>query len=155
MKTINPTKQQQHPMTAPIHPAASAYEAQLRIRREGEERSAAQQDLNSWLGELSTQRSATHQHLPNSKQSTKAKVPTTSNTVEESSVAASFEDERVRGNNFFSKGKYLKAIQCYTQCLGWKEASTTPVVYSNRGKSQYAIVHIFLLDVHLTPYFQT
>ena len=41
-------------MMAPIRPAASAYEAQLKIRREGEERSAAQQDL-------STKKSSVHQ----------------------------------------------------------------------------------------------
>ena len=136
-------------MTAPVHPAASAYEAQLKIRREGEERSAAQQDLSSWLGELSSKKSSLHQNSSHSKQRTKAKVSTTSQSVEESSAATSFEEERLRGNNFFSNGKFQEAIQCYTHCLGWKEASMTPVVYSNRGKSSSIDFFIRVLDLRL------
>jgi hypothetical protein len=107
------------------HPAASAYEAQLRIRREGEERNTAQQDLNLWLSDLKSAKN------PNS---TAVNRTTTkgSGLVAVGNTSLTFEEERRRGNDFFAKGKYQEAIQCYTRCIGHQESSS--VVYSNRGE---------------------
>jgi hypothetical protein len=122
-------------MTATAHhPAAAAYEAQLRIRREGEERNNAQQDLNSWLSELKLGKNEPPCVKAVAKK-TKAPSPAEAMLVV-TNEPISVEDERLRGNKFFSQGKYQDAVNCYTRCLGDKEAMTSPVVYSNRGKPQ-------------------
>ena len=116
--------------------AAAAYEAQLRIRREGEEISCAQNDLNSWLSDLKKNNSRTKAPAKSKTTEPKLSVPTNPS-------AHNIEEERLRGNDFFSQGKYHDAIQCYTRCLSENEAISTPVIYSNRGKS---ISHHFNLS---------
>ena len=121
---------------------AAAYEAQLRIRREGEERSCAQNDLNSWLSALKNN-SCTE--AP-----TKAKItqPKLSAAVSINPNARSVEEERLRGNDFFSQERYHDAIQCYTRCLSKKDASSTKaVVYSNRGTISVILTLALLLKL--------
>lgn len=124
--TKTPTKAKITQLKLSAAGMAAAYEAQLRIRREGEERSCAQNDLNSWLSALKN----------NSCTKTKAKItqPKLSAAVSINSSAHSVEEERLRGNEFFSQERYHDAIQCYTRCLSKKDASSTKaVVFSNRG----------------------
>jgi hypothetical protein len=119
------------------NPAASAYEAQLRIRREGEERTNAQQDLNLWLNDLKSAVNPTSTAL---KRTAKGSDP-----VVVGKTSLTFEEERLRGNDFFAKGKYHEAIQCYTLCIGHQDSSSTPVVYSNRGELEYSVIEEYII----------
>eukprot|EP00804_Cyclotella_cryptica_P031169 CCRYP_011755-RA/>CCRYP_011755-RA protein AED:0.44 eAED:0.44 QI:77/1/1/1/1/1/2/229/223 len=120
-----------------VRPSAVAYNAQLRIRREAEERSIAQQELNSWMTEIKDNKATSNANRSHSRTGTVSGNTTTtleqkpSQTNEFGSV--SLEEERLRGNSFFSQGKYQEAIQSYTRCLSNKDALTSPVVYSNRA----------------------
>jgi tetratricopeptide (TPR) repeat protein len=121
-----------------VHPSASAYNAQLQIRREAEERSIAQQDLKSWIKEIKCNKELPNANGAHSKTAVESVNATT--TLEQKSLktndsgSMSFEEERIRGNSFFAQGKYQDAIQCYNRCLCNKDALNSPVVYSNRGK---------------------
>ena len=124
------------PTLPTAHPAATAYEAQLRICREGEERNNAQHELNSWLSAL---QSSTIEHPVNSNRRYNTAIEKvesyTDHTASSNNAQATFEDDRQRGNALFAKGMYQDAIQCYTRCLVHEEAFTTAVVYSNRGET--------------------
>ncbi|KAL7521221.1 hypothetical protein ACHAWX_006485 [Stephanocyclus meneghinianus] len=120
-----------------VHPSAAAYNAQLRIRREAEERSKAQQDLNSWMRDLKCNEESLNANRARSKSvavsvnsmATLKQKPTKT----DESGSSSLEEERLRGNRFFAQGKYQDAIQCYTRCLCNKDALNSPVFYSNRA----------------------
>ena len=126
--------------------SSASYDAQLRIRREAEDRAIAQNDLNSWMSDLklsktgeleaSKNRKVTKTKKDAARPTVQTNVASTSKPVQGSqTIATSFEDERLRGNQHFAKGKYLDAVQCYTRCLGDKDALKSPVVYSNRAMS--------------------
>ena len=117
-----------------------AYETQLRIRREGEERIRAQQDLTSWLDELKLSSNTPDANL--------SRVKGTMVETTTPPIVANFEDERRRGNEFFSRGKYQEAIECYTRCLLDKDAAMSPVVYSNRGM----YIHIYIFRQITSPF---
>lgn len=100
-------------------------ETQLRVRQEAEERSSAHQDLASWIDCVAA----------------KGCEGVNQKKIENASSVVTFDnnlcdDERVRGNNYFTQGMYQEAIECYSRCLGNKDALTSPVVYSNRGKKR-------------------
>lgn len=121
-----------------VHPSAAAYNAQLRIRREAEERSIAQQDLNSWMREIKCNEESLNANRAHSKSvavSLNAMATLKQKPMKtDESGSSSLEEERLRGNSFFAQGKYQDAIQCYTRCLCNKDALNSPVLYSNRGK---------------------
>jgi hypothetical protein len=98
-------------------------EAQLRIRQEAEERNSAHQDLASWIDCVAAKGCNGVVQEKTEKAST---VVTFDNSL--------CDNERVRGNNYFTKGMYQEAVECYSRCLGNKDALASPVVYSNRGK---------------------
>ena len=50
-------------------------------------------------------------------------------------------DERQRGNTFFSAGDYQGAIKCYSQCIQLNPASA--IAYSNRGERRRNFPIIF------------
>lgn len=100
-------------------------EAQLRIRQEAEERSSAHQDLASWIDCVAAKGCKGFEQKKIEKAST---VVTFDNSL--------CDNERVRGNNYFTQGMYQEAIECYSRCLGNKDALASPVVYSNRGKKR-------------------
>ena len=122
----------------PSRPAVAAYGAQLRMRREAEERTIAQQDLNSWFNDIKLNQDRSNAELTGAK--TKAVAEKKTHVKQEpaltnpSSNSGSLEEQRLRGNHFFSRGRYEDAIQCYTRCLSNKDALESPVVYSNRGE---------------------
>jgi tetratricopeptide (TPR) repeat protein len=96
-------------------------EAQLRLRQEAEERNSAHQDLASWIDCVAAKGCNGVERKKIEKAST---VVTFDNSL--------CDNERVRGNNYFTKGMYQEAIECYSRCLANKDALA--VVYSNRGK---------------------
>jgi hypothetical protein len=105
-------------------------EAQLRIRQEAEERSSAHQDLASWIDCVAAKGCKGAEQKKIEKAST---VVTFDNSL--------CDNERVRGNNFFTKGMYQEAIECYSRCLANKDALASPVIYSNRGKKRLFQCH--------------
>lgn len=119
--------------------ALDPYEAQLRIRREGEERNNAQRELNSWLSELREKQPAANSTRPHS--NVKDKVNVTNESTTSNGSNATFEDERLRGNDYFAKGHYQEAIDCYTHCIADKKAQDMPmsIVFSNRGKNSVCL----------------
>ena len=111
--------------------------AQLQIRRDAEERSAAHQDLGSFLDVMKNKSSnSTPAADRKSKvRSTSSNKSTALPSIDEPSANdSSCDAERLRGNIFMTEGKYQDAIQCYSRCLGNKDALATPLVYSNRGE---------------------
>lgn len=121
--------------------ASSSYDVQLQIRRDAEERSAAHQDLASWIDHVAVQgcKETDQERTAKASENINAKEHSTTSLKDAqiSSIDRSqCEDERLRGNNFFALGNYHDAIACYTRCLGNKDASTSPLVYSNRGKNK-------------------
>ncbi|KAL3762006.1 hypothetical protein ACHAW5_008230 [Stephanodiscus triporus] len=124
--------------------ASSSYDVQLQIRRAAEERSAAHQDLVSWIDHVAVQgcKETDKKRTTKASENINAKDHSTTSLKDAqiSSIDRSqCEDERLRGNNFFALGNYHDAIACYTRCLGNKDALTSPLVYSNR-----AIAHLKL-----------
>lgn len=111
----------------------SSYDAQLMIRRDAEERSVAHRELGSWMDEVKSKKLQ-----PKPAIEKKGALASKSMSLEDRKEATtnheSFDDERLQGNDFFARGEYGDAIQCYTRCLHEKEALSSPVVYSNRGK---------------------
>jgi hypothetical protein len=103
-------------------------EAQLRIRQEAEERNSAHQDLASWIDCVAAKGCKGVEQKKIEKAST---VVTFDNSL--------CDNERVRGNNFFTKGMYQEAIECYSRCLANKDALA--VVYSNRGTKRLFQCH--------------
>ncbi|KAL7552566.1 hypothetical protein ACHAWF_015806 [Thalassiosira exigua] len=97
----------------------ASYDAQLRIRRDAEERSIAHQDLGSWIGSL------------DDKGRTRFEKNAKPNPQKD--VGSRNEDDRVRGNNFFAQGKYEDAVRCYTRCLDKADVQDLPLVLSNRA----------------------
>lgn len=121
--------------------ASSSYDVQLQIRRAAEERSAAHQDLVSWIDHVAVQgcKETDKKRTTKASENINAKDHSTTSLKDAqiSSIDRSHcEDERLRGNNFFALGNYHDAIACYTRCLGNKDALTSPLVYSNRGKNK-------------------
>ena len=116
----------------------ASYDAQLRIRRDAEERSVAHQDLASWMESLQASKPATAatEKRKNRAATTKSNASTFTSTPPSipSKEGSSCDEERLRGNQCFAQGKYEDAIQCYTRCLSNKDALASPLVYSNRGK---------------------
>ena len=96
----------------------------MRIRQEAEERSSAHQDLASWIDCVAAKGCKGEEQKITNKASTVV-------TFDNNSLC---DNERVRGNNFFTKGMYQEAIECYSRCLANKDALASPVIYSNRGK---------------------
>jgi len=120
---------------------SSSHDVQLRIRQDAEERSAAHQDLVSWIGRVSSQESKVtgQDRTGNAREKITAKEHSMTSMNEEiiSLIDRSqCNDERLRGNSFFAQGMYQDAIACYTRCLGDKDAVASPLVYSNRGKNK-------------------
>lgn len=105
----------------------NSYNAQLQIRRDAEENAKAQSNLGSWLDELKTKPKTV---VSKSKKVTAKPVNNLSTTKNDSSA----EGVRDQGNEYFSKGKYEEAIQCYTQCLSKPDVvESKALVYSNRA----------------------
>jgi hypothetical protein len=114
--------------------ATSSHDVQLRIRQDAEEHSAAYQDLVSWIDRVSIQE---RKEKARENITTKENSMTSLNDEKISLIGRSqCDDERLRGNTFFSQGMYQDAIACYTRCLGDKDALASPLVYSNRGKNE-------------------
>ena len=142
---------------------AASYDVQLRIRREAEERRMAHQDLNSWMNQIKSNKERGKSHTnsvkltsssTNKNKSTDApktgepKLPSNSmasiTANEPSNSHKNCEEERLRGNRYFAQGQYEDAIQCYTRCLGSKDALESPIVYSNRGTLFDRLVATFM-----------
>ena len=127
---------------------SSSYKDQLHIRRGAEERSAIHQDLGSWMDEMKS-KSLVPKPTTGKKHAAAKKNGTTSyssksmpssaeyaNGISTSNIS-SCDEERLRGNKYFTQGQYEEAIQCYTRCLSKKDYLASPLVYSNRGKCSY------------------
>ena len=117
-----------------------SYNAQLQIRREAEERNRAQEELGLWVAGIGNSRSkqiAEKRQVDARVKGTSMKGKSTKLVNDETEIPGNqsrYEEERLRGNNYFKQGKYEDAISCYTRCLGEKDALASPLVYSNRGK---------------------
>ncbi|KAL7528640.1 hypothetical protein ACHAXR_002546 [Thalassiosira sp. AJA248-18] len=111
----------------------------MSIRRDAEERSIAQQDLGSWMDQMKSN-SLRHKaiekgkHRADAAKSMLAKDETLKHVMNETpGDISSCDAERLRGNKLFAQGEYEDAIQCYSRCLGQKDALASPLVYSNRA----------------------
>lgn len=119
---------------------SASYDTQLKIRRDAEERNRAQEELGLWMDGIGNSRSnpVSEKRKVNARASgtsmEEMSKPLVSSKIPIPGNQSRYEEERLRGNNYFKQGKYQDAIICYTRCLGEKEALTSPVVYSNRGK---------------------
>lgn len=89
---------------------------QHRIRQDAEERNNALADLSTWMDQLKVSK-------PDPQRSQTAAVS--------SEAGDTFEEIRTRGNEYFAKKQYDKALECYHRCLGNAESMNTPVIYSN------------------------
>ena len=116
---------------------SSSHDVQLRIRRDAEERSAAHQDLVSWIDRVSIQGSKVtgQDRTENAREKITVKLCTSFTQAAFYASRSQCDDERLRGNSFFAQGMYQDAIACYTRCLGDKDALDSHLVYSNRGKN--------------------
>ena len=118
--------------------SSSQYDVQLRIRQEAEERSAAHQDLASWIDCVANQR---HENGADAERTVLSTASFNRYGQWVPKIASidhdQCNDERLRGNDFFVQGKYQEAIACYSRCLGNKDALASPLVYSNRGKKMH------------------
>ena len=116
--------------------ASPSYDAQLQIRRDAEERNRAHEELGLWMDGIGNSRSKLKPFDTKSRV-TSVKEKSTALVNDETKIPSNqsrYEEERLRGNNYFQQGKYEDAISCYTRCLGEKDALASPLVYSNRGK---------------------
>ncbi len=117
--------------------ASNAYNVQLQIRREAEERNRAQEELGLWVAGICKSRSkliAEKRKVENGTSINEKSTKLVNDETEISGNQSRYEEERLRGNSYFKQGKYEDAISCYTRCLGEKDALASPLVYSNRGK---------------------
>ena len=115
--------------------ASPSYDAQLQIRRDAEERNRAHEELGLWMDGIGN--STSKPVDAKAKVITSAKENSTTLVNDKANIPSNqsrYEEERLRGNNYFQQGKYEDAISCYTRCLGEKDALASPLVYSNRGK---------------------
>ena len=120
----------------------------------------AQRDLTSWIGKIKSNEDHdgkkpktndgpwtvdNHKNATEKKNDAKRGPPKSESIALKSTAQISSndgtnsgrskcEEERFRGNQYFAKGKFDNAIQCYTRCLGSKDALASAVVYSNRGE---------------------
>ena len=116
--------------------ASPSYDAQLQIRRDAEEHNRAHEELGLWMDGIGNSRSKLKPFDTKSRV-TSVKEKSTALVNDETKIPSNqsrYEEERLRGNNYFQQGKYEDAISCYTRCLGEKDALASPLVYSNRGK---------------------
>ena len=116
--------------------ASTSYEAQLKIRRDAEELNRAHEELGLWMDGIGNSRSKL-KPFDTKARVTSVKEKSTTLVNDETKIPSNqsrYEEERLRGNNYFQQGKYEDAISCYTRCLGEKDALASPLVYSNRGK---------------------
>lgn len=132
---------------------------QLQIRKYADEQTEFLKDLSKWKNEMTTlDKAATKTDATSTELSQKncqrtenpslsikrsvAKAPSPviyrsnqhkSSTGDDSTrTTNSSENERLRGNTFYSTGRYEEAIQAYTKSLQIDPRSST--AYSNRGK---------------------
>ena len=106
----------------------NSYNAQLQIRRDAEENAKAQSELGSWLDETKTK--------PTSKPK-KKKAPSKPKLSATKHINCTVEEEKTKGNEHFSDGKYEEAIQSYTRCLSKPDVGESKaLVYSNRALAQ-------------------
>ena len=103
----------------------ASYDAQLQIRRDAEEHSAAHRELSAWVNEMNSKRPEPKRQSAD--QNKGHAVPKKEHLC-----------ERLRGNNYFAEGKYEDAVQCYTRCLGQTDAPA--LVYSNRGNVHFVLL---------------
>ena len=88
-------------------------ENQRQLQQSLEERNNALHDLSTWIDNLKT-----------------AKKPAISSP---SSSGGTFDEIHTRGNEYFAKKQYAKALECYTRCLDSEVSRETAVMYSNRA----------------------
>ena len=104
--------------------AFASYDAQLQIRREAEEHSAAHHEFSSWADEMKSKSLTTEPQTA---------VNDNARAVAKKKESA-YSCERLQGNSYFAQGKYMDAIQCYTRYLVKSDVRNSLLVYSNRGK---------------------
>lgn len=120
--------------------ASTSYDAQFQIRRDAEERNRAHEELGLWMDGIGKSRCkgvAERRKVDAGARATAVKEKLTTLGDDETKIRSNqsrYDEERLRGNDFFKQGKYDDAIICYTRCLGEKDALASPLVYSNRGK---------------------
>lgn len=133
--------------------ASTSYDAQFQIRRDAEERNRAHEELGLWMDGIGKSRCkgvAERRKVDAGARATAVKEKLTTLGDDETKIRSNqsrYDEERLRGNNYFKQGKYDDAIMCYTRCLGEKDALASPLVYSNRGKRWY---DAFLPSLNIT-----
>ncbi len=133
--------------------ASTSYDAQFQIRRDAEERNRAHEELGLWMDGIGKSRCkgvAERRKVDAGARATAVKEKLTTLGDDETKIRSNqsrYDEERLRGNNYFKQGKYDDAIMCYTRCLGEKDTLASPLVYSNRGKRWY---DAFLPSLNIT-----
>jgi tetratricopeptide (TPR) repeat protein len=123
---------------------------QVRLRQQMEEQQQTLKDLFDWEDSIQKQQSQLQTNKSKSKEemsvperrnvdqslksndSESAKINMSGTTKEGKTVnPLNEDDERNRGNAYYSKGNYDEAIRSYSRCISMNPSST--VAYSNRG----------------------
>ena len=81
----------------------------MQLHQSLEERNNALHDLSTWID--------------NSKLS----------AISPPSSGGTYDEIHKRGNEYFAKKQYAKALECYTSCLDSEESRETPLMHSNRA----------------------
>jgi len=128
---------------------------QARMRQQMEEQQQTLRDLYAWedliqkqqlvqnqspkvqqANMIPNQRHTDHQSTRIKSNSETAKIKMGDTTKEGNTLNE--EEERNRGNAFYSKGNYDEAIRCYSKCIS--KNPTSVLAYSNRGMQRSHLV---------------
>jgi len=130
-------------------PNEESIKAQARIRTAAEEQTNYLSQFSSWTNGIKLRDSALREEAKARQELSHQRhyadqVNTTDNTEvpnqtndgygeDVSSIDDAELEERKRGNDFYCKGDFQRAVKCYTQCLVIHPHSE--IAFSNRGKS--------------------
>ena len=95
-------------------------ENQRQLQQSLEERNNAIHDLSTWIDNLKTAKK------PVQRTQRQCSPPS-------SSDGGTYDEIHKRGNEYFAKKQYAKALECYTLCLESEVSRETAVMYSNRA----------------------